>query len=335
MNRKEFLRLSSLTGLSPLLIGKSHLLNLEDPDHGSCVLVPSETAGPFPLDLSANTYYFRKDIRENKTGTLLNLKLRIIGLDNCLPMPNVRVNIWHCDKDGLYSGYNQNNNPGQDAFTYLRGYQFTDANGEVDFITILPGWYTGRICHIHFQVYLSSSYSAISQLTFPIAVKNAVYAENKTLYTKGSDPLSFAQDNIFSDGYQYQLATLEPGQEPNVYSSFLEVAVKGSGLTATGHLEKETEKQFTLHQNFPNPFIQSAEIQFDLKHASSVKLELWNLEGKKVSVLIDESLNSGKHSVEINLRKLNLPPSNYAYQLIVENQYGRFTDVKLMTHSNP
>ena len=60
-------------------------------------------------------------------------------------MQNVRVNIWHCDKDGLYSGYNT-----ETSLTYLRGYQFTDANGEVEFITIFPGLYTGRTCHIHF-----------------------------------------------------------------------------------------------------------------------------------------------------------------------------------------
>ncbi|MEZ4687486.1 MAG: hypothetical protein R3B47_15900 [Bacteroidia bacterium] len=99
-------------------------------------------------------------------------------------MQSVRVNIWHCNKDGLYSGYDGNNNPGQAGLTYLRGYQMTDANGEVEFITILPGWYNGRICHIHFQVYVSSSYAAISQLTFPIADKNAIYQANSTLYTK-------------------------------------------------------------------------------------------------------------------------------------------------------
>ena len=113
--------------------------------------------------------FFRQDVREDEEGVQLNLRMKILGTDNCGPLPNVRVNIWHCSKDGWYSGYDGNNNPGQDGLTYLRGYQITDANGEVEFITILPGWYTGRICHIHFQVYVNSAYAAISQLTFPIA----------------------------------------------------------------------------------------------------------------------------------------------------------------------
>lgn len=80
------------------------------------------------------------------------------------------MNIWHCDKDGLYSGYSQNNNQGQAGLTYLRGYQMTDASGNVEFVTIFPGcrW---RICHIHFQVYVSSVYAAISQSAFPLAEK--------------------------------------------------------------------------------------------------------------------------------------------------------------------
>ena len=76
-------------------------------------------------------------------------------------MPNVRVNIWHCDKDGNYSGYQS-----QQGLTYLRGYQMADANGEVEFITVFPGWYNGRTCHIHFQVYVSETYAAIFTIDF-------------------------------------------------------------------------------------------------------------------------------------------------------------------------
>ncbi|MBK7874059.1 MAG: protocatechuate dioxygenase [Saprospiraceae bacterium] len=194
MKRKDFLKTIGLaTGAASILPLRNTLGNTPN----ACTLIPTETAGPFPLDLTANTAFFRQDVRESKTGVQLNLKMKIIGASNCEPMRNVRVNIWHCDKDGLYSGYSQSNNAGQAGLTYLRGYQMTDANGEVNFITIFPGWYTGRICHIHFQVYVSSSYSAISQMTFDIATKNAIYAANPTLYTKGADPLNYNNDNIF------------------------------------------------------------------------------------------------------------------------------------------
>ena len=121
-------------------------------ERSNCVLVPSETPGPFPLDLTENTFFFRQDIREDRAGVPLRQKIRIVGADNCDPMPNVRVNIWHCDRDGDYSGYAAMGSEGQN---YCRGYQMTDANGECEFLTIFPGWYPGRTTHVHFQVHVS------------------------------------------------------------------------------------------------------------------------------------------------------------------------------------
>jgi len=39
-----------------------------------------------------------------------------------------------------------------DALTFLRGVQFTDAEGQVRFQTIVPGCYPGRTNHVHFRV---------------------------------------------------------------------------------------------------------------------------------------------------------------------------------------
>lgn len=332
-NRRNFLKLTGLAGAASLLpFGKIIGNENSGAKADACALIPTETAGPFPLDLTENSTFFRQDIREGKTGVQLNVKLRIIGSANCLPMQNARVNIWHCDKDGLYSGYSQQNNQGQAGLTYLRGYQFTDANGEVEFVTIFPGWYSGRICHIHFQVYVSSSYSVISQLTFPVAEKNAIYANNSSLYTKGADPLTFATDNIFSDGYNLQLATLTPNSTTGGYDTFLEVTIQGSGvISSLGHLEKENAKHFSLGQNFPNPFTNETTIPFSLNQDSQVTLELWNLNGQKVKTVLQKSFAAGDHTIDLALDKLKLPKANYVYQLEVNNTNGVFRDCKMMT----
>ena len=245
-------------------------------------------------------------------------------------MRNVRVNIWHCSKDGLYSGYGGSNNPGQEGLTYLRGYQMTDANGEVNFITAFPGWYPGRVCHIHFQVHVSSSYSAVSQLTFDIPAKNELYSENPTLYPKGVDPLSPQSDNIFADGYAYQLATLTKNATGG-YDSYLEVAVQGSGTLGVGNEEKETAKHFTVEQNYPNPYLHQTTIPFTLLQPSSVKLELWSLDGKKVATLPLGELSTGAQSIEIDTTSLGIPSGSYLYQLEVTNAGGTYKQVKMMT----
>jgi protocatechuate 3,4-dioxygenase beta subunit len=331
-NRRNFLKLTGLAGAASLMqlniFAKETAAELQT----SCTLIPTETAGPFPLDLTANTTFFRKDIKETKTGAPLNLKLKIIGANNCGAMQNVRVNIWHCDKDGLYSGYSQTNNPGQAGLTYLRGYQFTDADGFAEFTTIFPGWYTGRICHIHFQVFVSSSYAAISQLSFDITKKQAIYAANPTLYTNGADPTTLSSDNVFSDGYTYQIATLMNNATSGGYDAYLEVTIKGNGIaTGLGNLEKENAKNFALGQNFPNPYTTETGIPFQLAQTSGVILDLYDLQGKKITTISKNDLPAGEHVIQLDMKSLGLPIGNYIYQLEVKNANGIYRDCKMMT----
>jgi protocatechuate 3,4-dioxygenase beta subunit len=332
-NRRNFLKLTGLASAASLIPLNVFSKQTETEQQlASCVLIPTETAGPFPLDLTANTTFFRKDVRENKTGAPLNLKLKIIGANNCGAMQNVRVNIWHCDKDGLYSGYSQSNNPGQAGLTYLRGYQFTDANGLAEFTTIFPGWYSGRICHIHFQVYVSSSYAAISQLSFDITKKQAIYAANATLYTKGDDPTTLSGDNIFSDGYTYQIATLTDNTATGGYDAYLEVTIKGSGIaTGLGNLEKENTKNFTLGQNFPNPYSAVTSIPVHLIQQSDVVIDLYDLQGKKMTTISKTNLPAGEAIFQVDMKALGLPVANYIYQVEVKNSNGIYRDCKMMT----
>ncbi len=330
MNRKSFFRTLGVVSAGALL-PKTALKAATAQGGVVCNLIPTETAGPFPLDLSANTFYFRKDVRETQTGVQFDLKLKILGLGNCGNMQNLRVNIWHCSRNGLYSGYSNGMNQGQAGLTYLRGYQITDANGEVEFTTVFPGWYNGRIAHIHFQVYVSSAYSAVSQLTFNIAEKNGIYAANPTLYTQGADPQTYSSDNIFSDGTAYQICTLTPNAATGGYNGYLEATIQGNGTTGVGHIEKENAKQFSLEQNYPNPFGAQTTIPFLLQYPADVKLYIHDLQGKKVAEITRPTLSAGRQQIHLNLSEMKLPTSNYVYQIEVKNQNGIYTEYKLMT----
>lgn len=197
---------------------------------GSCTITPQETQGPYPLlAILSNSAMVRSDITDGKAGVPLTVTLTITDLsDGCTPVAGAAVYIWHCDKDGLYSGYSNSQNAGQAGLTYLRGIQVTDANGQVRFTTIYPGWYAGRITHIHFQVYLNNNLqvtaTATSQIAFPAAVTTAVY--NSPLYTKGPNTsvTSFSADNVFSDGTTYQMASIS-GDTTSGYAASLAVTI--------------------------------------------------------------------------------------------------------------
>lgn len=336
MNRKEFLQGIGLAGLGLAMPGSRSIAanNRQLAIDGECVLIPSEVAGPFPLDLTDNSFFLRQDIRENEEGVPLNLRMKVLGLENCGPMPNVRVHIWHCDRHGVYSGYNTGSNPGDPDATHLRGYQFADANGEVEFITAFPGWYPGRITHFHFQVYVSSNYAAVSQFTFPLAPKNQIYNNNPSLYPKGEDPLSFDDDFSFADGHEQQLATLEENPADGSYNSYLEVTVKGSGTTGVGHAEREAAKIFELGQNYPNPYSGKTHIPIHLKQAAHVKLELWDLSGKLVATIWEGQRAMGSYQVEVNPSQLGLPTGNYIYQFAATVGNRTYRLPKMMTVRN-
>lgn len=52
-----------------------------------------------------------------------------------------------------------------------------------------------------------------------------------------------------------------------------------------------------LGQNFPNPFNPDTRIAFSLAAASHVRLDVFNVLGQRVAVLVDESLSAGNHEV--------------------------------------
>ncbi|WP_219996366.1 hypothetical protein [Nocardioides humi] len=116
--------------------------------------------------------------------------------------------------------------------TYLRGIQVTDSNGEATFQTIVPGCYTGRWTHIHFEVYPDAASAtnvenaiATSQVAFPEDMLDEVYTLDT--YPGSADNLtqvSLATDNVFSDGYDLQMGTFT-GDPTSGYVGSLAVAV--------------------------------------------------------------------------------------------------------------
>ena len=146
----------------------------------TCRVVPEKTAGPFPLDRQLD----RRDVTEGVPGRPLRLGLRVLDA-GCAPVRGASVEIWHCDATGDYSAYTDNGG-GKDegeGTTFLRGTQTAGDDGIVEFLTIVPGWYSGRAVHIHLRVHLDDETVLTSQLFFEAdqiagILAEGVYADN-------------------------------------------------------------------------------------------------------------------------------------------------------------
>ena len=145
----------------------------------SCVLTPEAGQGPFYLD----PRLVRADITSGQAGAPLQLALQVVRAGDCATLTNARVDVWHADAIGLYSGYEKQSGVGGVSTApavgqqYLRGTQITDAQGKVQFRTIFPSWYGGRTPHVHFKVFLGGTEVVASQVFFPDEISREVFNE--------------------------------------------------------------------------------------------------------------------------------------------------------------
>jgi protocatechuate 3,4-dioxygenase beta subunit len=163
-------------------------------------------------------------------GVPLTVTLTLLDNANgCSPLAGAAVYLWHCDRDGKYSMYDNslaNEN-------YLRGVQEADTNGQVTFTSIFPGAYSGRWPHIHFEIFESMSNAtaagqvlAVSQIALTEAACSEVYASaGYEASVSNMTRTTLKSDNVFGDdGGIYQLATMS-GSVSAGYTAGLNVTV--------------------------------------------------------------------------------------------------------------
>ncbi len=212
-----------------------------------CSVIPEETGGPYPGDGTnrnasgvANALVLsgivRSDIRASVAGATgvaqgipLTIRLQMVNVAaNCAAASGAAVYLWHCTREGGYSMYSS----GITGENFLRGVQEADSQGVVTFQTIFPGCYDGRMPHVHFEVYptLAKASNAsnrikTSQFAFPLATLNEAYA-NSGYGTSVSNlaRISYATDNVFSDGTALQMASVT-GNATQGYVATLTVGV--------------------------------------------------------------------------------------------------------------
>lgn len=138
-------------------------------------LTAQTTEGPYYLDVAQ----VRSDITEGLEGVPLQVRFTVCDTAG-RPLPRLRVDLWHCDMQGRYSGFDGQGDDRAGAFegkTFLRGSQFTDHDGVAAFATVYPGWYAGRTTHIHMKVLNGARAVLTSQFFLPDALSEFLYTQ--------------------------------------------------------------------------------------------------------------------------------------------------------------
>ncbi len=77
----------------------------------------------------------------------------------------------------------------------------------------------------------------------------------------------------------------------------------------------ELPETSTLAQNYPNPFNPSTEIVYYLDESGPVRLEVYDMAGRLVAILVDSVLPQGEHRARFDAG--GLPTGNYLYRLTI------------------
>lgn len=109
----------------------------------------------------------------------------------------------------------------------------------------------------------------------------------------------------------------QPGKQQfgSVKNQALEIQIRPEKQEDSGSTLPET---LALHQNYPNPFNPETKILYSLPENSEVVLEVFDILGRRVQVLVNQHQQAGNYSVNWNASELS--SGTYIYRLITNGR---------------
>ena len=138
------------------------------------------------------------------------------------------------------------------------------------------------------------------------------------------------KDSIEINGIWYYAPPFDydGGPRPNPLGCMPDIGAQESPLcnpiTSIFEVHSEIPKEFSLEQNYPNPYNPSTTIEFALPTPGFVTLSIFNTLGEQVATLVSENLTAGSYKYEWDASELT--SGIYLYKL----QAGEFVETKKM-----
>jgi hypothetical protein len=173
------------------------------------------------------------------------------------------------------------------------------------------------------QISLTWVDKSATETTYVILRKRSVQGEYTQLISLASNATSYVDTALTTGGTYYykvfcsnSVATSDSGKE--VVVTLTDVQKDNSSMPS----------EFSLMQNYPNPFNPSTVIKYALPVNSQVKLTVYNVLGKEVMELVNNSQTAGFH--EVNFDGSSLSSGVYFYQITAKASDGsrNFREVK-------
>ncbi|MBM4176349.1 MAG: T9SS type A sorting domain-containing protein [Ignavibacteria bacterium] len=115
----------------------------------------------------------------------------------------------------------------------------------------------------------------------------------------------------------YRITAVDNQSLESIPSDKVTARVAGAPLDKKGNEEyaAENPSEYSLFQNFPNPFNPVTIIKYQIKEQGLVQLKVYNLLGQEIVTLVNEEQPSGNYEALFDAS--NLPSGVYIYSLRV------------------
>jgi hypothetical protein len=112
-------------------------------------------------------------------------------------------------------------------------------------------------------------------------------------------------------------------KNPYIISGLKKAGFSGGWLDSTVNdipLEKTKPFDFELGQNYPNPFNSKTNIPFKISVDSHVKIDIFDITGKRIDTALNSNLPKGIHSIAYDASEI--PSGVYLYRIICSSETG-------------
>ncbi|MEJ2052053.1 MAG: T9SS type A sorting domain-containing protein [Calditrichota bacterium] len=187
-----------------------------------------------------------------------------------------------------------------------------------------------KTIHLTLMIVIFFAFAMFSQANYPleIASSNGIYRvtpgshHNRISLTVANESLQGSAGQVAVQLVKHSpvlifpesvgvLENLASGQEAEV--TFFSIV-----------LEYTPPRTYALEQNYPNPFNPVTKIQYQLPEEVKVRLEVYDILGRKVATLLDRRIPAGYH--EVSFDASSLASGVYIYRLVA----GSFTKTHKM-----
>jgi hypothetical protein len=170
------------------------------------------------------------------------------------------------------------------------------------------------------KILVASSWGALDNHTDDLVFFKAPIFTNVPVYTVHT-PGSLYAAGVSDDGRSVitggkLVHARNFGYGGTLFNVYIDTSINPTGIKNISNILPDN---YQLKQNYPNPFNPTTKIEFDIPKSGLVSLKVYDVSGKEVATLVNQTLSMGKYEVDFSADNYQLSSGVYFYKMTTPN----------------